>query len=94
MSIIWFRFCYKLFFQRSTFQGLSQEALSMCITSLVAASQQIKQRRASSVDGELFLIKHLLILREQIVPFNVDFSVKETGLDFSKIKGASLLKKK
>ena len=65
----------------------------MCITSLVAASQQIKQRRASSVDGELFLIKHLLILREQIVPFNVDFSVKETGLDFSKIKGASLVLK-
>ncbi len=41
----------------------------------------------STLDAHLFLIKHLLILREQIAPFHVDFSVKEIGLDLSKIKG-------
>ncbi|ELU14157.1 hypothetical protein CAPTEDRAFT_176475 [Capitella teleta] len=73
---------------RSTFQGLSQEVLSMCIHSLVSASDSIKKKK-SAIDGDLFLIKHLLILREQIAPFHVDFAVRETSLDFSKIKDAA-----
>lgn len=73
---------------RSIFQGLSQEALTYCIQSLASASQSIATNK-SSIDGKLFEIKHLLILREQIAPFRVDFTMKETSLDFSKVKTAA-----
>lgn len=73
---------------RPIFQGLSQEALSYCIQSLANAAQSITANK-SNIDGKLFEIKHLLILREQIAPFRVDFTMKETSLDFSKVKTAA-----
>ncbi|XP_053694577.1 conserved oligomeric Golgi complex subunit 3 isoform X2 [Sabethes cyaneus] len=73
---------------RSIFQSLSQQALAYCIQSVSSAAGQISQKK-TSIDGELFEIKHLLILREQIAPFRVDFTVKETSLDFSKVKTAA-----
>ncbi|GLV49658.1 Component of oligomeric golgi complex 3, partial [Carabus blaptoides fortunei] len=76
-------------------EGLSQEGLTICVQSVLSASQAISNMK-TPVDGELFQIKHLLILREQIAPFQVDFTVKEMSLDFSKVKTAafSLLQKR
>lgn len=74
---------------KTTFQGLSQEALQACIVSLKNAKDGIIKRKQSTLDGELFLIKHLLILREQIAPFQADFSIRETHLDFSRFKDAA-----
>ncbi|VUZ57342.1 unnamed protein product [Hymenolepis diminuta] len=70
-----------------SFQGLAQNCLSACIDSLLVAQKRIETRRTPS-DGQLFFIKHLLILREQVTPFNVDFRVRETTLDFSNITNA------
>lgn len=73
---------------RPVFQSLSQEALSYCIQSVSNAAQLISSNK-TTIDGELFEIKHFLIIREQIAPFRVDFTVRETSLDFSKTKTAA-----
>ncbi|KAF7140703.1 hypothetical protein RHSIM_Rhsim06G0154000 [Rhododendron simsii] len=66
----------------AVFTGLAQEALEVCTMSIQKASKLIA-KRSSPMDGQLFLIKHLLILREQIAPFDIEFSVTHKELDFS-----------
>jgi hypothetical protein len=66
----------------SVFTGLAQEAVEVCSTSLQSASKVIS-KKTTPMDGQLFLIKHLLILREQIAPFDIEFSVTHKELDFS-----------
>uniref|UniRef100_A0A8C6U2W6 Conserved oligomeric Golgi complex subunit 3 n=1 Tax=Neogobius melanostomus TaxID=47308 RepID=A0A8C6U2W6_9GOBI len=74
--------------ERAVFQGLSQEALSACIQSLLKASDIILKNK-TQIDGQLFLIKHLLIMREQIAPFHTDFAIKEISLDLKKTRDAA-----
>nr|CAG4643782.1 EOG090X02EM [Lepidurus arcticus] len=74
---------------RATFQGLSQEVLAAACTAISQAAQTISHNK-TPLDGQLFHIKHLLILREQIAPFQVDFTVKEMSLDFSSVKTAAM----
>ncbi|RZC47005.1 hypothetical protein C5167_039947 [Papaver somniferum] len=66
----------------AVFTGLAQEAVEVCATSNQKASKLIA-KRSSTTDGQLFLIKHLLILREKIAPFDIEFSVTHKELDFS-----------
>ncbi|XP_039203573.1 conserved oligomeric Golgi complex subunit 3 isoform X1 [Crotalus tigris] len=72
----------------TVFQGLSQEALSACTQSLLAAAESIAKSK-TQIDGQLFLIKHLLILREQIAPFHTEFTIKEISLDLKKTRDAA-----
>ncbi|XP_022750025.1 conserved oligomeric Golgi complex subunit 3-like isoform X3 [Durio zibethinus] len=66
----------------AVFTGLAQEAVEVCSVSIQKASKLIA-KRSTQMDGQLFLIKHLLILREQIAPFDIEFSVTYKELDFS-----------
>lgn len=74
---------------RETFQSLAQEALIICINTLENAAGLISARKTAS-DGKLFEIKHLLIIREQIAPFQVDLTNKEVALDFSSVQKAAM----
>lgn len=74
---------------RDTFQGLAQEALVICAKTVQSASELISANK-TPIDGLLFQIKHLLIIREQIAPFQVDFTVKEMTLDFSTVQKAAI----
>ncbi|CAN6563589.1 unnamed protein product [Malus baccata var. baccata] len=64
------------------FTGLAQEVVEVCSESIQKAGKLIT-KRSSPMDGQLFLLKHLLILREQIAPFDIEFSVTHKELDFS-----------
>jgi hypothetical protein len=64
--------------QPAIFEDIAQEAVSLCRQSLVSSSTIIGQRNApaSTLDGELFLVRHLLILKE--VTNNLDLDGRDT----------------
>ncbi|KAL0701644.1 hypothetical protein Bca4012_057766 [Brassica carinata] len=66
----------------STGKTARSEAVEVCSLSIQKASKLVI-KRSTTMDGQLFLIKHLLILREQIAPFDIEFSVTHKELDFS-----------
>ncbi|PWZ56815.1 Conserved oligomeric Golgi complex subunit 3 [Zea mays] len=53
------------------------------MSSSATNASRVISKKATPMDGQLFLIKHLLILREQIAPFDIEFSVTHKELDFS-----------
>jgi hypothetical protein len=73
---------------RSVFEGLAQEILSECAASVERAAMQVraKHRDSSRLHGTLFSIAQLLVLREQIAPFDTAFAVTDRGLDFSQTR--------
>lgn len=78
---------YKLV-QSSIFDELAHEVVRSCIASLLHASNLIKRR--NSIDGHLFLLKHLLILKDQIASFDIEHSDPEqsSGIDLRTVTGA------
>lgn len=64
--------------------SLASHAMTTAVA-VQAASRQIA-KQSSVMDAQLFTIKQLLILREQIAPFEADFAVTEYDLDFSHMR--------
>ena len=73
---------YKLV-NSTVFDDLAHHIVHSTTISLASASALISQRTSSKPDGQLFLIKHLLILKQQIVAFDIEYVHPEASLDFS-----------
>ncbi|KAJ3129149.1 Golgi transport complex subunit 3 [Nowakowskiella sp. JEL0407] len=68
----------------AVFEDLAQEAVAFCLKSLLFAGNIIASKQ-SKLDFQFFLIKNLLMLREQIIPFDLSFVRKEEGVDFQEM---------
>ncbi|CAN0017281.1 unnamed protein product [Heterosigma akashiwo] len=64
------------------FEDLAQQACLVTTHALAGAAVRITAKQ-SEIDGDLFLIKHLLIMREQLTPFDIQFLTVEKHLDFT-----------
>ena len=69
------------------FEDLAQQAVGACLEALQRAAQMITTNKGA-VDGDLFLVKHLLVLREQLTPFDISLSATKRRLDFASTRGA------
>ncbi|KAI3426341.1 hypothetical protein D9Q98_008714 [Chlorella vulgaris] len=67
------------------FNGLAHEAVLAATASVQDAARQILKSKGV-MDSQLFAIKQLLALREQIAPFEADFAVVERDLDFTHMR--------
>ena len=67
------------------FAGLAQDAIAACTASVQSAAKLVG-RSSGVLDSQLFIIQHLLFLREQIAPFEVDFAVTDVDLDFTHMR--------
>ncbi|CAG8514323.1 7608_t:CDS:10 [Paraglomus brasilianum] len=68
------------------FNDIAQDVVSTCLQSLLSVSESLEKQ--SRIDRQLFLIKHLLILKEHISSFETQFVHEEKGLDFSQMTDA------
>lgn len=68
----------------TVFDDLAHNLVHVTTVSLALASQRIITQK-TAIDGKLFLIKHLLLLKEQIVAFDIEFIQPDVNIDFSEI---------
>lgn len=68
----------------TVFDDLAHRIVHSTILSLMSASQQITAKQ-SLENGRLFLITHLLHLKQQIVAFDIEYSPPEVEFDFSTV---------
>lgn len=69
----------------TVFDDLAHRVVHSTTLSLLSASQAITAKAKSPADGQLFLITHLLQLKQSIVAFDIEFIPPEVEFDFSSV---------
>ncbi|KAI5477958.1 Golgi complex component Cog3 [Pseudohyphozyma bogoriensis] len=84
---VWVLSKLNTYVNNTIFEDFAGEAVTLCRQSLTSASNQISTREGNSkIDGQLFLIRHLLLLKEMVR--SVDMVHIERAADFSTVTDA------
>jgi hypothetical protein len=78
----------QLIFQTAVFDDLAQEALTTCRRSLTHGSELLGTKKDKAIDGRLFLVRHLLILKEMTA--GLQLGRRDRTKDWAGITGVSL----
>ena len=68
--------------EHSVFDDFARRAINLCISALRKGSDGIR-RAHPGLHADLFLVRHLLMLREQLSPFELKLTSLEKKLDFT-----------
>ena len=68
--------------ETKVFEDMALQSVRSCTRCLKDGAEYIKSHK-SQMDADLFLVKHFLILREQLSPFDIELRSVERQLDFS-----------
>lgn len=72
----------------TVFDDLAHTIVHATTLSLVAASQSLSKLKSDPADSQLFLIRHFLLLKEQLVAFDIEFTHQpDVNIDFSTLTG-------
>ena len=63
------------------FEHFAGRAVELCVLALQAGADGVRKTR-SVLNGDLFLVRHLLVLREQLIPFEIRLQSVQKVLDF------------
>ena len=71
------------------FDDIAREAVTLCLQSLVSAAQTLRSKQpiGSVLDSYLFLVRHLLILKEMTQNLDLENKNPERGIDLSGMTG-------
>lgn len=64
------------------FEDFARRSIEACVRTLRSGADGVK-RTHPVIHGDLFLVRHLLILREQLAPFDIKLQSIEKQLDFA-----------
>lgn len=67
--------------EMAVFEDFAMRSVASCVAALSSGANGVRKCR-SSLNGDLFLIRHLIVLREQLSPFEIRLQGIERRLDF------------
>lgn len=78
-----------MFSEPAIFDEIARDAVNLCLQSLISAAQTLKSKlpSESTLDVYLFLVRHLLILKEMTQNLDLENKSTDRPIDLSGVTG-------